>query len=206
MQAERVTWRAKAARERAIAAVAFVLTSPVLALAAIAIKVEGLLDRRARGPVFFRETRISHGREIQLLKLRTLDAASLASLTPGPTHINALEGVRMTRVGGALKTWYLDELPQLWNIVRGDMLLIGTRPYPIDLYEHELAQGITRKRDMPGGLIGPVQARKGTTFDGLAADAEYWQALQRKVPGRLLLLDLKILWRSARVVLQHRGL
>ena len=80
MQADGVTWRAKEVRERAVAAVAFALTSPVLAAAAIAIKVEGLLDRRARGPVFFRETRISHGREIQLLKLRTLDAASLASL------------------------------------------------------------------------------------------------------------------------------
>ena len=204
--AERVTWRAKELRERTIAAIAFVLTSPLLAAAAIAIKVEGLLDRRARGPVLFREARISNGREIQLLKLRTLSAAALASLGPGPTHIKHLEGSDTTRVGAVLKAWYLDELPQLWNIVRGDMLLIGTRPYPIELYEQELAQGITRKRDMPAGLIGPVQARKGTSFDGLAADAEYWEALQARVPGRLFLLDLKILWRSLRVVLEHRGL
>ena len=206
MRAAGVTWRAKELRERSVAAVAFVLTSPLLALAAVAIKVEGLLDPRARGPVLFRETRIAQGREIELLKLRTLTAASLASLGPGPTHIKHLEAEGTTRVGAVLKAWYLDELPQLWNIVRGDMLLIGTRPYPIELYEEELARGVTRKRDMPAGLIGPVQALKGSTFDALAADAEYWQALQHRVPGRLLLLDLKILWRSARVVLEHRGL
>lgn len=169
-------------------------------------QTRGLVDQRARGPVFFRETRIAQGREIELLKLRTLSAASLASLGPGPTHIKHLEGSGTTRVGAWLKAWYLDELPQLWNIVRGDMLLIGTRPYPIELYEEELARGITRKRDMPAGLIGPVQARKGTSFDGLAADAEYWDALQHRSALRMLVLDVQILWRSVRVVLEHRGL
>jgi len=204
--AETPAWRAKEIRERAIGAVAFVLTAPVLAVAAIAIKIEALVDRRARGPVLFRETRIAHGREIELLKLRTLSAASLDSLGPGPTHIKHLEEEGTTRVGAVLKAWYLDELPQLWNIVRGDMLLIGTRPYPVEMYEEELALGVTRKRDMPAGLIGPVQARKGETFDAIAADAEYLAALQHWSAWRLLVLDVRILWRSARVVLEHRGL
>jgi len=198
--------RAKARRERAVAGIALIVTSPLLLAAMVAIKVEAVLDPRARGPVFFRETRIAHGREIQLLKLRTLDAASLASLGPGPTHIKHLEAKGTTRVGETLKRWYLDELPQLWNIVRGDMLLIGTRPYPIDLYEEEMARGITRKRDMPAGLVGPVQAAKGRTKDPVADDLAYWDALQHLSPGRLLLLDLGILWRSLRVVLEHRGL
>jgi lipopolysaccharide/colanic/teichoic acid biosynthesis glycosyltransferase len=204
--AEPVAWRAKEIRERTIGAIAFVVTSPLLAAAAIAIKVEGLVDRRARGPVLFREARISHGREIELLKLRTLTREALASLGPGPTHIKHLEESGTTRVGAVLKAWYLDELPQLWNIARGDMLLIGTRPYPIELYEEELALGVTRKRDMPAGLIGPVQARKGEAFDPNAADAEYLAALQHWSAWRLLVLDLRILWRSARVVLEHRGL
>lgn len=199
-------WRAKAARERAIAAALLVLTSPLLAAAAVAIKVEAVLDRRARGPVLFAETRISRGREIQLLKLRTLRADALASLGPGPTHIKTLEAGSTTRVGTVLKQWYLDELPQLWNIVRGDMLLIGTRPYPIELYEEELARGITRKRDMPAGLIGPVQAGKGRMSDPVAADLEYWDALRTRSPLRLLVLDARIVWRSLRVLLEHRGL
>lgn len=207
MRTER--WRAKERRERAIAAVLFALTSPVLGLAAAAIKVESLLDPRARGPVLFRETRISRGREISLLKLRTLDAAALRSLGDGPTHIKGMEATRTTRVGAVLKQWYLDELPQLWNVVRGDMLLIGTRPYPVELYELELAQGITRKRDMPAGLIGPVQAGKGRlahVSDTIVADAEYWAALNERSAIGLLVLDVQIVARSVRVFLEHRGL
>ena len=200
--------RGKELIERSVAAVLLAITSPVLLAAAVAVKVEALLDRRARGPVFFREDRIARGEVIQLIKLRTLSAAALASLGEGPTHIKSLEqgGETTTRVGRVLKQWYLDELPQLWNIVRGDMGLIGTRPYPIELYEEELAKGITRKRDMPSGLIGPVQASKGERFDPLAADLAYWDAY-RTYPGwRLFLLDVRIVWRSVRVVLQHRGL
>lgn len=198
--------RGKELREQIAAAVALALSSPVLLAAAVAIKVEGLIDRRARGPVLFRETRISRGRQIEMLKLRTLDAAALADLGPGPSHINLLDPSHMTRVGAFAKQWYLDELPQLINIVRGDMFLIGTRPYPIELYEAELAQGITRKRDMPAGLIGTVQASKGETFDAVAADAAYWDSFQHLSAWRLLKLDATIVWRSARVVLQHRGL
>jgi lipopolysaccharide/colanic/teichoic acid biosynthesis glycosyltransferase len=203
---EAARWTAKERRERAVAAVALLVLSPVLVVAAIAIKVEGLLDPRARGPIFFRETRIGRGQPFELLKLRTLDARALRSLGPGPTHIKHLEHERTTRVGEVLKRWYLDELPQLWNIVRGDMLLIGTRPYPVELYEEEMAKGITRKRDMPAGLIGPVQAGKGRISDPVAADAEYWTALNERSTLGLLLLDLQIVGRSVRVVLEHRGL
>ena len=196
----------KEVRERIAALVALVVTSPLLLAAMAAIAIEGLLDRRARGPVLFRETRVSQGREIQLLKLRILDAEALASLGPGPTHIKDLEADHTTRVGRVLKAWYVDELPQLWNIVRGDMLLVGTRPYPIELYERELAKGITRKRDMPGGLIGPVQSRKGEQFDAITADAEYLRALETLSPWQLLRLDLEIVRQSARIVAEHRGL
>lgn len=195
-------------RERAVALILLLITSPVFACAMAAIKIEGLLRRSARGPVFFTEARISRGREIGLLKFRTLTASALGSLGPGPTHIAALERRgEMTKVGRVLKQWYLDELPQLWNIVRGDMFLIGTRPYPVELYEEELARGITRKRDMPAGLVGPVQAAKGRDdMDGVALDLEYWEQFQYSSALSLLLIDLRILWRSAKVQLEHKGI
>jgi lipopolysaccharide/colanic/teichoic acid biosynthesis glycosyltransferase len=190
-----------------VAAGLLVPTGPLFAACAAAIKLEGVFDADARGPVFFREDRISRGRVVRMLKFRTLTADALASLGPGPTHIGILEREgQLTRVGRVIRQWYLDELPQLWNIVRGDIFLIGTRPYPVALYEEELAEGITRKRDMPAGLIGPVQSRKGEKIDPLAVDADYWNAFRTFSGWQLLVLDLKIVVRSLRVQLQHRGL
>ena len=181
--------------------------APVLACCAAAIKLEGVIDADARGPILFREDRISRGRVISLLKFRTLKASALAALGPGPTHIKHLESTaQTTRVGRVLKQWYLDELPQLWNIVRGDMFLIGTRPYPIELYEEEMARGITRKRDMPAGLVGPVQSHKGDDDDPVDLDLAYWQAYQTLPWWKLLALDARILLRSGKVQLKHEGL
>ena len=197
----------KELRERTVAALLMVPCAPVIGAVSLAIWLEGLLDPGARGPVFFREARIAGGREIQMLKFRTLDAAALASLGPGPTHIKSLEqSGHVTRVGNVLRQWYLDELPQLWNIVRGDMFLIGTRPYPIDAYEEELARGVTRKRDMPAGLIGPVQSSKGGSRNDVDVDAEYWHTFQTAPGWRLFLTDLGIVGRSMRVMLEHKGL
>lgn len=200
--------RGKEIRERVLAAVLLVPATPVLVLGAVAIKLEALIDPRARGPVFFIEDRVARGRVFGLIKFRTLDKAALAQLGPGPTHIKSLEADHLTRVGKVLQRWYLDELPQLWNVVRGDMGLIGTRPWPLDIYEEELSRGITRKRDMPAGLVGPVQSRKGATGDGaeLALDLAYWDAYNTYPAWKLLLLDIKILMRSAKVQLEHKGL
>lgn len=199
--------RGKELREQALALLLMIPAAPVLALCALGIKLEGLIDRRARGPVFFLEDRVSRGEVFKLIKFRTLDAAALEALGPGPTHIKGLESERhLTRAGRIMHRWYLDELPQLWNIVRGDMYLIGTRPWPIELYEEEMARGITRKRDMPAGLVGPVQSRKGTGDDGLALDLAYWEAFKTYPAWKLLLLDLRILMRSAKVQLEHKGL
>ena len=194
-------------RERAIAGALLAVLSPVFGAAAAAVWLEARLVRTARGPVFFREARVSRGQTIQLIKFRTLNAAALDSLGPGPSHIKVLEEQgELTRVGRWLRQWYLDELPQLWNIVRGDMFLIGTRPYPIELYDEKLARGITRKRDMPAGLIGPVQSAKGDGRDGVELDVEYWQAFQTASAPRLLVIDLGIVGRSLRVLLEHKGL
>ncbi len=203
--------RGKEWTERLLALIALAPFVPLLILCAIAIKLEGVFDRDARGPVFFYEDRISRGRVIKLMKFRTLTASAIASLGPGPTHIATLEKAgRVTRVGRAIRQWYLDELPQLWNIVRGDMFLIGTRPWPIELYKEEMARGITRKRDMPAGLVGPVQANKGAddprSDAALQLDLEYWAAFKSYSWWRLLRLDLDILRRSVKVQLEHKGI
>jgi lipopolysaccharide/colanic/teichoic acid biosynthesis glycosyltransferase len=200
--------RGKEMRERALALILVGLSSPLFLACAALIEAEGLLRRDARGPVFFRERRMSRGEPFDLLKFRTLTASALAQLDEGPTHIAVLEkSGHLTIAGRWIRQWYLDELPQLINIVRGEMGLVGTRPWPIELYEEELAKGITRKRDMPSGLVGPVQSEKGHAGkDGLTLDAEYWEAYQTYSGWKLLLLDLKIIKRSLKVQLEHKGI
>ncbi|MEA2452244.1 MAG: hypothetical protein QOG04_954 [Actinomycetota bacterium] len=205
--ADQTRRRGKELREQALTVLMLIPAAPVLAACALGIKLEGLINRRARGPVFFLEDRVSRGNVFKLVKFRTLDAEAIAALGPGPTHIKSLEREgHLTRMGRFMHRWYLDELPQLFNIVRGDMYLIGTRPWPIELYEAEMARGITRKRDLPAGLVGPVQSRKGSGDDGLELDLAYWDAFTTYPGWKLLLLDLRILLRSAKVQLEHKGL
>lgn len=211
MGRKRTRRRGKEARERLVALLLLIPTAPLFVLCALLIKLEGVIDKDARGPVFFKEDRISRGRVIKLLKFRTLTAYALASFDEGaPTHIALLElqGRGMTRAGRLVRQWYLDELPQLLNIVKGDMYLIGTRPYPLDYYEQEMSQGITRKRDMPAGLLGLVQSYKGEPeFDRqVALDQQYWEAFQTYSAWKLLKLDLKILKDCIRVQARHQGL
>jgi lipopolysaccharide/colanic/teichoic acid biosynthesis glycosyltransferase len=199
--------RGKTVRERLLAVGLLILTSPLFGICALAIAIEGLVRPEARGPVLFRERRVAGGQAFDLLKFRTLTASALAGLDEGPTHIAVLEQAgHLTLAGRWIKRWYLDELPQLINVVRGDMGLIGTRPWPVELYEEEMARGITRKRDLPGGLIGPVQAAKGSDDDGLELDLAYLD-LYRNGSGRALLkADVGILLRSLGVVAKHEGI
>ena len=207
MTARRKSRPGKAWRERALASILFAITSPLFGACALSIGFEALLRPQARGPIFFREERIANGRAFRLLKFRTLSATALAGLGPGPTHIAVLEKAgQMTFSGRWIKQWYLDELPQLINIVRGNMGLIGTRPWPVELYEEEMARGITRKRDLPGGLIGPVQAAKGTSADGLELDLAYLEVYRNGSGWELLKTDTLILLRSVGVVAKHEGI
>jgi lipopolysaccharide/colanic/teichoic acid biosynthesis glycosyltransferase len=134
----------KRALDLAIALPTAVVLSPLLAALAAAVKLE------SRGPVLFRQQRVGrHGHTFEILKLRTLAAAPPSD--PADFLISAGDA-RITRVGAFLRRWSLDELPQLWNIVRGDMSVVGPRPtirYQVDQYTDvqrrrlEVAPGIT---------------------------------------------------------------
>ena len=102
-----------------IAGLGLAVASPLLALAALATKLED------RGPILFRQTRVGlNGCTFRLVKFRTMvvDAEKLAP------NVSPVDDPRVTRTGRFLRRWYLDELPQLLNVVKGDMSLVGPRP------------------------------------------------------------------------------
>ena len=167
----------------AIAGVGLALTSPVLAAAALAIKLED------GGPVLFRQTRVGKGgKDFELLKLR--------SMSVGAEHLGAGFAIdrgdsRITRVGRFLRRTSIDELPQLWNVLRGDMSVIGPRPtlrYQVDRYSERQR----RRLDVRPGLTGWAQVNGRATLswdDRIELDVWY-------VEHRSPLVDLKILLRT----------
>ena len=160
-----------------------VVAAPVLGLAALAIKLED------RGPVFYRQQRVGKdGVEFELLKLRTMIVG--AERVGAGYAVNAGDE-RITRVGRALRRLSLDELPQLWNVVRGDMSLIGPRPtlrYQVERYSPRQR----RRLEVKPGITGWAQVHGRAALpweDRIELDVWY-------VEHRSPWLDLRILLRT----------
>jgi lipopolysaccharide/colanic/teichoic acid biosynthesis glycosyltransferase len=139
----------------AIAGAALVVSSPALALAALAVKLED------RGPVLYRQTRVGKdGADFELLKLRTM---VVGAETQGAGFAVDRGDARITRVGRILRRLSLDELPQLWNVVRGEMSVIGPRPtlrYQVEQYTPQQR----RRLDVRPGITGWAQIHGRATL------------------------------------------
>ncbi len=171
----------------ALAGSALVIASPVLALAALAVKLED------GGPVLYRQTRVGRdGVDFELLKLRTM---VVGAETMG-AGLSVNEGdSRITRAGRWLRKLSLDELPQLWNVVRGEMSVIGPRPtlrYQVEQYdEHQ-----RHRLDVKPGITGWAQVNGRASLpwaDRIELDVWY-------VEHRSARLDLRILARTPLVL------
>jgi lipopolysaccharide/colanic/teichoic acid biosynthesis glycosyltransferase len=165
------------------AALGLVVAAPALAAAAVAIKLED------RGPVLYRQRRVGQdGREFELLKLRTMVAGAE---TQGSGWAVNEGDPRITRAGRVLRRLSIDELPQLWNVLRGDMSLIGPRPtlaYQVERYT--LRQ--RRRLEVKPGLTGwaQVHGRAALPWDE-RIELDVWY-----VENRSPLVDLRILLRT----------
>ena len=176
-----------------LAGALLLVTSPLLALAALAIRLE------SRGPVFYRQLRIGRGGEpFELWKLRTM--------VPGAEAMGAgiyvVEGdTRITRVGRMLRRFSLDELPNLVNVLKGEMAVVGPRPTvqeQVDRYTDRQR----RRLEVKPGITGWAQINGRTSLpwpERIELDVWY-------VEHRSLRLDLRILARTARMLATGHGL
>jgi lipopolysaccharide/colanic/teichoic acid biosynthesis glycosyltransferase len=167
------------AADLAIAGGALVVATPMLALAALAIKLED------RGPVLYRQTRVGKdGVDFELLKLRTM---VVGAETMGAGLSVDRGDSRITRTGRLLRKLSLDELPQLWNVVRGEMSVIGPRPtlrYQVEQYDDRQRHRL----DVKPGITGWAQVNGRASLpwaDRIELDVWY---VERRSPA----LDLKI--------------
>jgi lipopolysaccharide/colanic/teichoic acid biosynthesis glycosyltransferase len=188
-----VSRAAKRVLDVALAALLLLLAAPVLALAAAAIKLS------SRGPVIYRQRRIGKGGvEFDLLKLRTM-VAGAEQMGAG---LAVDEGdPRITRAGALLRRWSLDELPNLVNVLKGDMSIVGPRP----TVQSQVLQYTPRQRGrlaVAPGITGWAQVSGRAALpwhERIELDLwyiEHWS----------LRLDLRILARTARMLLSGKGL
>jgi exopolysaccharide biosynthesis polyprenyl glycosylphosphotransferase len=186
----------------AVSSVALVLLSPVLLALAIAVRVD------SQGPIFYKSDRMGKkARVFRCLKFRTM-VPDAEKRKADVLHMNERDTVlfkitndpRITRVGRFLRKYSLDELPQLFNVLRGDMSLVGPRP-PIasEVKRYELNH--LRRLDVLPGITGlwQVQARQDPSFDSyISLDTAY-------IENWSLWLDAKILVRTIGVVISGTG-
>jgi exopolysaccharide biosynthesis polyprenyl glycosylphosphotransferase len=190
----RTTVALKRAFDVVVALVVLVLTLPLFLLAGLAIALDSGL------PILFRQTRGGErARSFQMLKFRTMvrdaearlpELVSLDELTDPMFKLKA--DPRVTRVGRVLRRTSIDELPQLFNVVRGDMSLVGPRPEQLDLVERYAPEHQFRLAVKPG-ITGPMQVygRGELTFEErLAVEREYVENLSVARDIRILLMTL----------------
>ncbi|MBF4599475.1 sugar transferase [Frigoribacterium sp. VKM Ac-1396] len=185
-----------------LASAALVVLWPVFALVALAVRLDG------PGPVLFRQRRVGRdGRTFEMLKFRSMvvDAESrlsdLAQADEGAGLLFKMKAdPRVTRVGAVLRRWSLDELPQLLNILRGDMSVVGPRP-PLPREVEGYEDHVHRRLYIKPGLTGmwQVNGRSDLSWEeSVRLDLYY-------VENWSLTVDFVIMWRTVRVLFEHRG-
>ena len=169
------------AADVALAGLGLVVTSPLLVAAGLAVKLED------RGPVLFRQTRVGKdGKDFELLKLRSMVVDAERT---GAGHAVDRGDRRITRVGRLLRRTSIDELPQLWNIVRGDMSVVGPRPtlrYQVERYNERQR----RRLDVRPGLTGWAQIHGRATLpwaERIELDVWYVEHRSSRVDLRILM-------------------
>ena len=201
---------AKRALDVTVAAALLLVTAPVFVVA-LALGVVGMLrDSGDRGPLLYRERRISAGREFDLLKFRTLRRDAVARVRAEGSYARLAEAdeANLTWSGRILKRRYLDELPQLLNVLRGDLSLVGPRPWPVPMVVAQREEGLDYRDHVLAGLTGPAQVRKDSDLPvrGSDLDLEYVERLRTLSPARLLATDLAILAATVRLLARGEGL
>jgi exopolysaccharide biosynthesis polyprenyl glycosylphosphotransferase len=195
---------AKRALDVVVAGTALVAMAPLLGIVAIAIKLD------SRGPVLFRQQRAGRGRQVfELVKFRSMYTGAEERKLELVGDNDLADGVmfkihadpRVTRVGRVLRRFSLDEVPQLWNVVRGEMSLVGPRPLILPETEALAEAWHLRRLELRPGLTGPwqINGRSQTPFHEMVRfDYQY-------VAGWSLARDIEILLATMPAVISGRG-
>ena len=196
--------------DKVVALIFLVTTLPIVILLKLAFIVEGLFIPENKGPMFFSYNAVSQGKvfpkyKIRLIKTKYIEPEG-AKRGDWIAYSAEWNEDSRTYVGAFVKKFYLDEIPQFWNVLRGDMSIVGPRPLAVIHYERDLAQGNVTRKLLKGGLLGLGHIMKGKPeFGNPIYEYEYIDQYSKRSELGLLLLDLTIIWRGILLILKGGG-
>ncbi len=197
--------------DKLVASLLLVAASPVLLLVKVAYHIEGWLIPENKGPMFFHYNAVSAGKIIPKYKIRLIKTKYIdqEGARRGDWHAFSAEWTpdSRTNVGHFVKRFYLDELPQFYSVLIGDMSIVGPRPLAVHHYERDVAQGNVTRSLLKGGLLGQGHVHKGTAEMGNPTyEYEYIDQYLKRSSIGLLWLDLTIIGRGIKVIVKGQGL
>lgn len=192
------------------AAILIIILSPIIIIIIFALIIEKIAIRDVSWGLFYHENRVSLGKNFGLLKFRCIRRSAIRgerTRTQGYRNIKHLEtdNKSITPVGRYIRKAYLDEIPQLFNIIKGDMGLVGPRPIAKKDYIDVINRGETCKMLIKPGLTGIVQINKGTDKATFLSDYEYIYKYMTYSQTRLCLFDFILILKTVSKVVKAEG-
>lgn len=196
--------------DKIVAFLLLVMSIPILFLVKIAYIIEGFFKNDSRGRIFFYYLGMSGGKIIKKYKIRIIKEKFIDQVGAKKHDWKAFSAEwnedSRTFVGHYVKKFYLDEIPQFWSVLKGDMSIVGPRPLAIEHYERDLAQGNVTRFLLKGGMLGLGHINKGTNEMGKAKyEYEYIEQYLERSQFGLLKLDLFIIYKGIILIFKGGG-
>lgn len=185
---------------------------PLMLVFLILYCIEQLFIPSSRGTLFYKEIRISQGKPFLLWKIRTfkLKVIADAQLKGKTIHTKELERDKnnLTLTGRVLRQIYMDEMPQIFSVLIGDMSFVGPRPTNVFNYEQSVAKGLLAKKILKAGLTGRFQTHKHVKYklNQEQVDMNYAEFCRKKTGFEIITYDLLILLQTVVTVIRAEGL
>lgn len=186
------------------------ISTPIILILIVLNFIEGIVIQENKGPLFFYYYGVSGGKKFKKWKIRIIKNSFIDQNLKEKGDWHAFKNEWMpsarTYLGYFVKKFYLDELPQFYLIFIGKMTFVGPRPLALHHYERDLKNGNITRKILRGGLLGYGHVRKGTEeFGDPTYEFEYADFLYKKNSIQILILDLKIIFKGASLVLKGGG-
>ena len=196
--------------DKLIASFFLLFSLPILFFLKIAFIIEGIIIPENKGNMLFSYNAVSQGRVFSKYKIRLIKTKYIepegAKRGDWIAYSAEWKEDSRTYVGAFVKKFYLDEIPQFWNVLSGDMSIVGPRPLAVIHYDRDLAQGNVTRKHLKAGLLGLGHIMKGKPeFGNPIYEYEYIDQYIKRSEIGLLWLDLTIIWRGILLIIKGGG-